>query len=290
VAPQEGAVKARDLVRTASMRLLARGHRAVSRTHRQIGVVRFLVGEVPLVLYTPWLERASIHDFHETTRAYVGDAQRAGLHPFEQRLVRAYFPPPPARVLVHGAGGGREALALCDLGYAVEAHEPVLPMRRAAADLLAGRAPVGALSLQAWAQRPTGRFDAVVLGWGLWSYVIRQVDRLEALRSLQRVCAGPVLMSFFRTGSPFSAREDRPALSPLHPTWSGGRVRFTRHTLRERVLGLPPLERGIGWNGHSYYHSVDPAELREEAALASMRVVWLEEDAWKFPSAVLVAI
>ena len=41
-----------------------------------------------------------------------------------KRCFERYFPPPPAHILVGGAGGGREAFALLERGYRVTAFEP----------------------------------------------------------------------------------------------------------------------------------------------------------------------
>ena len=51
-------------------------------------------------------------------------AFRRGLFDWEERAVERFFPRPPARVLVGGAGGGREAFALHEKGYTVVAFDP----------------------------------------------------------------------------------------------------------------------------------------------------------------------
>src|SRR5689334_5830463 len=52
-------------------------------------------------------------------------AFRADLFPFEEAALERFFPEPPAEILIGGAGGGREALALAERGYAVVAFDPV---------------------------------------------------------------------------------------------------------------------------------------------------------------------
>ena len=49
---------------------------------------------------------------------------RERLFNWEADLVERVFPPPPGKVLVGGAGGGREAFELVTRGYAVAAFEP----------------------------------------------------------------------------------------------------------------------------------------------------------------------
>jgi hypothetical protein len=60
---------------------------------------------------------------------------RSYLFPKEEKIIKEYFPPPPARCLIGAAGGGREALALAGMGYEVLAFEPVPQLALA----LAGR-------------------------------------------------------------------------------------------------------------------------------------------------------
>src|SRR5262245_29124446 len=54
----------------------------------------------------------------------LGSSAFRHLFPWEKNVVATYFPPPPARVLIGGAGGGREVLALAEMGYEVVAFEP----------------------------------------------------------------------------------------------------------------------------------------------------------------------
>ena len=61
------------------------------------------------------------------------EAFRSGLFDWEEDAVRRYFPAPPSRVLVGGAGGGREPFALADKGYVVVAFDPAEPLVRAMA-------------------------------------------------------------------------------------------------------------------------------------------------------------
>src|SRR5207248_114748 len=50
---------------------------------------------------------------------------RPALFPFEERAISRYFPVPPGIILIGGAGGGREAIALARQGYRVVAFDPV---------------------------------------------------------------------------------------------------------------------------------------------------------------------
>jgi hypothetical protein len=215
--------------------------------------------------------------------------QQAGFYPFEARALGQFFPPPPARLLAHGVGGGRELVALVEAGFTVDAYEPAQELARAADRLLEGRAVVHTAGLQQWARSASGEFDGVFTGWGVWGCLVRHRDRVEVLRAFRRVCPkGPVLISFFRGEALYDVTEQPPAPQPVHPPWSDRLERITRGLLRERVLRASPLERGIDWQNGLYVHLTEEWELREEAAEAGYRVAHWEQSAQRYPNAVLL--
>jgi SAM-dependent methyltransferase len=136
-------------------------------------------------------------------------AFRRYLFPWEEAIIREYFPPPPASILVGGAGGGREALALIELGYDVVAFEPSPRLARALAEKTSERLRVYRSSYQDLPSlAPTavhgatvdlgalGPFDASILGWGSFSHLYSRGERAHALRSFADVTHGPVVVSF----------------------------------------------------------------------------------------------
>jgi hypothetical protein len=145
-------------------------------------------------------------------RAYRPDTSsfRAYLFPWEEEAIRRFFPRPPAHVLVGGAGGGREALALAGLGYRVTAFEPSPEL----AEALAARAhdEEGTAVYRArYEDLPrlegtSGRegadletlapVDAVIAGWGSFSHLRTPALRVAVLESLARSTSGPILVSF----------------------------------------------------------------------------------------------
>lgn len=152
------------------------------------------------------------------TEAYRADspAFRRGLFDWEADAIRRHFPPPPARVLVGGAGGGREAFALVEQGYAVVAFDPagtlVDGMRRAApgdgrlaaycgsyADLPRLRDPGSGGVLDLGHERP---FDAAVVGWASFSHLRTDDERIRTLRSFAQLARGPILVSYFGDPAP----------------------------------------------------------------------------------------
>src|SRR5688572_16019139 len=77
-------------------------HRAVRRTDR-------FLSELPVVLYSPSLERCAV-DTHYDDSPQFRDNVEHGLFRFEERALERFFPKPPARLALPGAGGGRELL------------------------------------------------------------------------------------------------------------------------------------------------------------------------------------
>lgn len=244
------------------------------------------------------MDRATFDYFARSTKYVDAADQRSGLYPFEERALARFFPPPPARLLAHGVGAGRELLALVAAGYELEAYEPAPRLAAAATQLVAAsgvRPPVvGVLSLQQWAAQQEAQgfgqsYAAVFTGWGVWAHLVGQRDRLRVLEALRRACPeGPVLLSFFSGAALFDVAEKPAVRVPLHPRFEAPPLRFTRHTLRERLFGALALERGTGWGRGFFFHLTEEWELREEAASAGYEVAYYERDLSRYPHAVLV--
>src|SRR5262249_12647335 len=117
-------------------------------------------------------------------------AFRRGLFSWEEKAVGTYFPRPPARLLIGGAGGGREALALAEKGYEVTAFEPCAPLAAAMSCLFAEQLNIRVYRARyedmphLFPARPDASsttleaesgFEAGVLGWGSYSHLRTQV-------------------------------------------------------------------------------------------------------------------
>lgn len=147
---------------------------------------------------------------------------RRGLFAWERRVVRDFFPPPPARVLVGAAGGGRESLGLAELGYRVTAFEPVITLAESL-EATRGPAPIEVLvgrydDLPALASIRDGSrvdlavqpsFDAAILGWYSFSHGRSNARRLDALRRVVALCAGPIVVSYFPKPAPAESGGDQ---------------------------------------------------------------------------------
>lgn len=181
------------------------------------------------------LERAltaSARAIRETAHGVLAHAldrderQQLGITLYEDRLgsvrselmawERAWFaqdlPPPPARVLVGGAGAGRELRALEAMGYEVGGLEPgpdavhrcigALSSRAIAAcatyEQLAAVVLDGANlpELEALVAKP---WDASILGWTSMMHVLDDAERSRLFATFDRITRGPILGTFYPT-------------------------------------------------------------------------------------------
>jgi hypothetical protein len=274
-------------------------NRLLGKTDRLLDRGQRLLQEMPIVLYRPRASDLAIFDYYDRSGSY-GDpeVQGSGFYPFEARMLARFFPQPPARLLMHGVGGGRDLLALVKAGYTVDGHEPGSKLASAARALLESAiaanpgdaSRVVESSMQDWAVGSTEeRYDGVFIGWTAWTHLLRHTERVDMLRAFRRASpSGPALLSFFRGEEVFDLTEKSPDPRPVHPPWSNRLLRITRHLIRERILRAPPLERGLGWRAGLYFHQTEEWELREEAALAGYEVAYYERNGSLYPHAVLL--
>jgi hypothetical protein len=148
---------------------------------------------------------------YSRTSAYVPGSSdfRRGLFDWERDAIDRYFPPPPGRVLLGGAGGGREAFALIELGYEVVAFDPAEPLVAAMRDAhtagglrayCGGYADLPRLRDQQGAVVDLGGeppFQAAILGWSSFAHLLSDTDRSSALRAVAALTQGPILLSYF---------------------------------------------------------------------------------------------
>jgi hypothetical protein len=208
---------------------------------------------------------------------------RTGLFGWEERAIREFFPRAPARVLIGGAGGGREAFALVGNGYDVVAFDPAPAL---AASMCTAASTLRAGSLNAYCAAyadlpylpPTGQspgcdltagppFDAAILGWTSFSHLSTDDERIDALRRVGRLVCGPILVSYFgRSGGGGPARS------------SGAFAGLRRRAERRGSAMFTPA---IG-----YARLLTEREFRDLATRADLRVVHLDRDG-EFPFAIL---
>lgn len=192
-------------------RLLVRSLRHALRVQafwvKQIQRAEHLLGGFALATLTP-TERAELTAAIYSAR---GEYKLRGLFDWEKTWFEEDLPPPPAKILVGGAGSGREVGHLLSRGYRVLAFDPAPSFVRRGAeqfpdclgflvgsyedlaetDGAANRALEAALEAHA-------PFEAVLLGWGSFTHASTAEVRLGALRRLKLLCPrGPVLASFW---------------------------------------------------------------------------------------------
>jgi hypothetical protein len=172
-------------------------HRSYASAWRHLDRLTRLLADLPVVFASPTLERFGNDDHYRRSKKYRDPAdQQKGLFPFEEAALKAFFPPPPARLLVPGAGGGREVLALSQRGYLVDAFDPVADLVEAATRLTAccPGVKIWQATVEDWADNASGVYDGVFTGGAMWTHMMHERERLRALEAFSKVCpSGPLL-------------------------------------------------------------------------------------------------
>jgi hypothetical protein len=187
----------------------------------------------------------------------------SGLHVWEAAAVDAHFPS-GGRVVVTGAGGGREVIALLERGFDAVGYEPNAALVAAGAKLLDARGHPDRV-------RPCDRdafpadaspCDAVLVGWGSYMLIPGRARRVAFLRGARSVLAdgAPLMCSFFVRG----AGDARYFAI----------VRRSANLVR-RLRREEPVEAG-DLVGHNYVHYFTRTEIVSELAEAGFRTVVYE--------------
>lgn len=128
-----------------------------------------------------------------------------GLWWWESQMVQRFFPS-AGRLLVLGAGGGREVIALQRMGYHADGFECHSGLVHYANELLER---IDLTPSVFHSQRdaapdtvplpPGGKYDGVIVGWGAYTHIRGRRRRIALLRELIQLAApgAPVLLSFF---------------------------------------------------------------------------------------------
>jgi hypothetical protein len=244
------------------------GSRLIERIYSRLDALRSLA-------VLAFASEATLDGFNAATYGAAerydpnSEAYVSSLYPWEEQVIERHFPPPPARILVGGAGAGREPFALAERGYEIVAFEPVAPL----AEAMAKRAAVTGAAVTTYrggyrelprldpvggsnAETLVPGFDAAVMGWGSLSHLYTERDRVGALESMAALTNGPILVSFIAT-------------RPEGPT----RASRVRNSLVSRS-GRHPADRFSISMG--FHHPVNEEEVRELAATAELEVAALD--------------
>ena len=212
------------------------------------------------------LGRRSLHAvddlmYRRDTRYATEEHNTGGLLGWERQAMRDHFGG-CRRLVVIGAGGGREVIALTEAGYAADGFECNAALMAVANRYLEQRGhAVRVLPLErdaAPAVPPDGRWDGAFVGWSTYMLIIGRQARIRFLRDLARTLSpgAPVLLSFFtRSG-------DSPRAVGV---WK------LANAIR-RVRRLPPVELGDDL-APNFVHRFTEEEVRAELAEAGFRML-----------------
>ncbi len=187
-----------------------------------------------------------------------------GLFDWEKTCIEKYFQG-LEKILLTGAGSGRETLALSRMGYSVDAFECNPTLVNHGNDLFARMNIAARIELCACDVAPrTGKmYDGVIAGWGMYALIQGRARRIAFLRQLRAQCAAgaPLLLSFF------TRKDDR------------FRYRFTRRVAnifrwllrRERVEVGDELMP-------DYIHNFIQAEIAAEMEAAGFQLVYYDTE------------
>jgi hypothetical protein len=125
---------------------------------------------------------------------------QSGLAGWEQTAIREHFPA-LGSLVVMGAGGGREVLALRRMTYEVDGWEcqPLLVDAANRLLLAEGFEPTVSYVPRDTVARDTKQYDGLIIGWGTYTLIEGRARRIAVLRDLRgKVAAGaPLLLSFY---------------------------------------------------------------------------------------------
>lgn len=199
-------------------------------------------------------------------RAYTDDAWNLrGLFDWEAAAVRQHFPA-GARVLVTGAGGGREVIALLDDGFDAHGFEPNPVLVEAGRRVLAERGHADRLQVMGRDLAPVadGPWDAVVVGWGSYMLMPGRARRLAFLRALRAQLSPDALLLVS-----FWPRSHLPA--------SSSRVHVGTANVVRRLRRRDAVEPG-DFLAPNFVHTFTPAEIRSELEAAGFAVLQQTEE------------
>lgn len=136
--------------------------------------------------------------YFSTNPLYRGATyDRSGLTPWERDLIIRYFGG-ARRLLVGACGGGREALALAERGFEVDAFDCNRQLVDVCERLLVRPGCHVMYAAPDSLPPDLGTYEGFLLGWAAYSYIPRRARRVALLHDLRShlVPEAPVLLSF----------------------------------------------------------------------------------------------
>ena len=155
-----------------------------------------------------WLGLLKREDFYLVDEIYYNNSKmyykeeynRRGLWNWEKEVIDKYFYE-CGKLLLVGAGGGREFLALHKMGYDIDGFE-CNPKLVEYANMLLGKegiVPNVQISPRDVCQYGMKVYDGIILGWGMYMLIQEKEQRIALLRNLRNQLKedSPALLSFF---------------------------------------------------------------------------------------------
>jgi hypothetical protein len=216
-----------------------------------------------------WLGCLSADELNAVTAEHFDQSQYyastehnlSGFFDWEKTVLDRWFRE-GSRILVAGAGGGREILALRKAGFDAEGFECSLPLVRASEQIFdrLGESKYVAFCKPDSVPLGPAIYDGLVVGWGAYTHIPTKVRRTAFLQALRKRALphSPILISFFarRLGSKDEVL--------IHRT-----ARLCRFFLRGRQ---EPLELGDRISFARFVHSFTFDEVEAELRTAGFRV------------------
>jgi hypothetical protein len=184
---------------------------------------------------------------------------RRGLWEWEEQALTEHFAECERLILI-GAGGGREVLALLRLGYRVDGFESHPALVAAANGLLReeGYDPSVGLVQRDESPNTKATYDGIIVGWGAYMLVQSRSHRIALLKQLRARTRGqcPILLSFYwRSG-----------------TSSAYKISAFVANMIRRVTHQEPANVG-DWLAPNYVHFFTRDEIASELSEGGFRLV-----------------
>ncbi|HLZ39678.1 MAG TPA: hypothetical protein VKQ11_01870 [Candidatus Sulfotelmatobacter sp.] len=233
-------------------------------------VVRFLEA----VYQGFWLGCLTADDLNAVTANYFDKSRfyasaghnLSGFLAWEAPLIERHFQP-GSRILVAGAGGGREVLAFRKAGFDAEGFECSLSLIEAGWQIFDQLGETRGVIYCPPDAVPAGAptYGGLVIGWGAYTNIPTRQRRVSFLTALRRraLPRAPVLLSFFTRAA--DSRVDRVVYRC---------ARFSQFFVRARSA---PVEMGDHLS-LSYFHSFARNELEDELREAGFQLTHYKDE------------
>jgi hypothetical protein len=201
--------------------------------------------------------------YYDRQGMYGDDSyQRSGLFKWEREAIERHFSG-CRNIVLTAAGSGREVLALCRMGFAVDAFEcnPLLAARANALLSEVACGPTVTVCERDVCPTLTHKYDGAVVGWGSFMLIPGRHRRIRFLQDLRKALdpGAPVLLSFF------ALENDRGRLTAA--TMIGNAIRRVR-----RAELLDPRDDLCP----NYVHRFTRDEIEKTMAAAGFRLAYFD--------------